>query len=115
MPSFPTAIAGSADLLALGLGLASGFSHCIGMCGIFVVSYAGAPNKDAQGKGLKTPTWRHLLFHGGRLATLAGLGVAGGAVGALGVGAGVGQPRRRRRHARAGARAGRVRAAFPPA
>jgi sulfite exporter TauE/SafE len=65
----------SADFLALGLGLASGFSHCIGMCGIFVVSYAGAPGRGAG---------RHLLFHGGRLAALAALGLAGGAIGALG-------------------------------
>lgn len=65
----------SAYLLAFGLGLAGGFSHCIGMCGIFVVSYAGAP-----GKGMT----RHFLFHGGRLAALGLLGLAGGAIGALG-------------------------------
>ena len=65
----------SAYLLALGLGLASGFSHCIGMCGIFVVSYAGAAGRGAG---------RHWLFHGGRLAALAGLGLTGGAIGALG-------------------------------
>ena len=65
----------SAYLFALGLGLAGGFSHCIGMCGIFVVSYAGAPGRGAG---------RHLLFHGGRLAALMGLGLAGGAIGALG-------------------------------
>ncbi len=65
----------TAYFLALALGLASGFSHCIGMCGIFVVSYAGGP---ARGAG------RHLLFHGGRLAALMGLGLAGGAIGALG-------------------------------
>ena len=62
-------------LLALGLGLASGFSHCIGMCGIFVVSYAGAAGRGGV---------RHWLFHGGRLAALAALGLAGGAIGALG-------------------------------
>ncbi len=65
----------SAYFLALGLGLASGFSHCIGMCGIFVVSYAGVP-----GRGVG----RHWLFHGGRLAALAALGLGGGAIGALG-------------------------------
>lgn len=65
----------SAYLLALGLGLASGFSHCIGMCGIFVVSYAGAAGRGAG---------RHWLFHSGRLAALSGLGLAGGAIGALG-------------------------------
>ena len=65
----------SAFLIALALGLASGFSHCIGMCGIFVVSYAGAPGNGAG---------RHLLFHGGRLTALMLLGLAGGAIGALG-------------------------------
>ena len=67
----------SAYLLAFGMGLAGGFSHCIGMCGIFVVSYAGGSQKS-RGAG------RHLLFHGGRLAALALLGLAGGAIGALG-------------------------------
>jgi len=67
-------------LLTFGLGLASGFSHCIGMCGIFVVSYAGMP--DTSGKPLIHPG-RHLLFHGGRLATLAFLGLIGGSIGVL--------------------------------
>ena len=66
-------------VLALGLGLAGGFSHCIGMCGIFVVSYAGVP-----GEGRRWEPQRHLLFHGGRLLALAALGLAGGAIGALG-------------------------------
>ena len=65
----------SAFLLAFGLGLAGGFSHCIGMCGIFVVSYSGGQSRGAG---------RHLLFHGGRLAALGLLGLAGGAIGALG-------------------------------
>ena len=65
----------SAYLLAFGLGLAGGFSHCIGMCGIFVVSYSGGQSKGAG---------RHLLFHGGRLAALGLLGLAGGAIGAVG-------------------------------
>lgn len=71
----------SVYLLALMLGLASGFSHCIGMCGIFVVSYAGIPDKGER--RLLHPA-RHALFHGGRLAALAALGLAGGAIGALG-------------------------------
>ena len=71
----PVSLLDSAYLLALGMGLASGFSHCIGMCGIFVVSYAGVPRKGAG---------RHLLFHGGRLAALGLLGLFGGAIGALG-------------------------------
>ncbi len=72
---------GSVYLLALALGLASGFSHCIGMCGIFIVSYAGMPGKGER--RLLHPA-RHALFHGGRLAALASLGLAGGAIGALG-------------------------------
>ncbi|MGI4790043.1 MAG: sulfite exporter TauE/SafE family protein [Janthinobacterium lividum] len=71
----PTILIHSAYFLALGMGLASGFSHCIGMCGIFVVSYAGVPRKGAG---------RHLLFHGGRLAALGLLGLVGGTIGALG-------------------------------
>ncbi len=77
----------SAYLLALGMGLASGFSHCIGMCGVFVVSYAGMPDAKALDKGAaRHPLHpaRHLLFHGGRLAALALLGLAGGLIGALG-------------------------------
>ena len=71
-----------AYLLALGMGLASGFSHCIGMCGVFVVSYAGMPDKGDKQRLLHP--MRHLLFHGGRLAALVVLGLAGGAIGALG-------------------------------
>ncbi len=72
----------SPDILALGMGLASGFSHCIGMCGIFVVSYAGMPDKGEGRRRLRP--MRHLLFHGGRLAALSLLGLTGGAIGALG-------------------------------
>ena len=68
--------------LALGMGLASGFSHCVGMCGIFVVSYAGMPDKG-EARRFVHPM-RHLLFHGGRLASLALLGLLGGTIGALG-------------------------------
>jgi len=71
----------SVFFLALTLGLASGFSHCIGMCGVFVVSYAGVPGKG-EPRSLRPA--RHLLFHGGRLTALASLGLAGGAIGALG-------------------------------
>lgn len=68
-------------LLTLGMGLASGFSHCIGMCGIFVVSYAGVPNADGSHRAVNPE--RHLLFHAGRLTALALLGLAGGVIGAL--------------------------------
>ena len=68
-------------LLAAAWGLAGGFSHCIGMCGIFVVSYAGMPAKGDARRFVHPE--RHLLFHGGRLLSLAALGVIGGALGDL--------------------------------
>ena len=72
----------SVYLLTLAMGLASGFSHCIGMCGIFVVSYAGMPGKGEARRRLHPA--RHALFHGGRMAALGVLGLGGGAIGALG-------------------------------
>lgn len=69
--------------LAFGMGLASGFSHCIGMCGVFVISYAGVAGRARQGAG-RQGAGRHVLFHSGRLAALASLGLAGGVIGALG-------------------------------
>ena len=68
-------------LTMLAMGLAAGFSHCIGMCGVFIVSYAGVPGKGEPRSGRPA---RHLLFHGGRLAALACLGLVGGTIGALG-------------------------------
>jgi hypothetical protein len=68
--------------LALTWGLAGGFSHCIGMCGIFVVSYAGLPDKNDPAR-FRQPE-RHLMFHAGRLISLTTLGLLGGAIGALG-------------------------------
>lgn len=70
------------DLLALAWGLAGGFSHCIGMCGIFVVSYAGMPGKDTRQRFVHPE--RHVLFHGGRLLSLTALGLIGGWIGAQG-------------------------------
>ncbi len=68
--------------LALAWGLAGGFSHCIGMCGVFVVSYAGMPDRGDRRRFVHPE--RHALFHGGRLAALAALGTLGGSIGALG-------------------------------
>lgn len=65
-------------LLALGWGLAGGFSHCIGMCGVFVISYAGLPDKGAP---RRIHPERHALFHSGRLLSLAALGALAGTVG----------------------------------
>lgn len=70
----------SVYIVALLTGLAGGFAHCIGMCGIFVISYAGIPDKNSQGKGLN----RHLMFHAGRLGSLGSLGLLGGIIGELG-------------------------------
>ncbi len=67
---------------ALLMGLAGGFAHCIGMCGVFVVSYVGLPDKDAS-KHFWRPE-RHLMFHGGRLSSLTLLGFCGGTIGLLG-------------------------------
>lgn len=68
-------------LLAFGWGLAGGFSHCIGMCGVFVVSYAGMPDKGESPRPLDP--MRHLLFHGGRMLSLTTLGALAGTVGSL--------------------------------
>ena len=68
-------------LLALAWGLAGGFSHCIGMCGVFVVSYSGLTDKRDPRRFLHPE--RHLLFHSGRLLALGVLGLIGGALGSL--------------------------------
>jgi sulfite exporter TauE/SafE len=68
--------------LALAWGLAGGFSHCIGMCGVFVVSYAGINSPNEQ-RRFAHPE-RHALFHAGRLVSLGVLGTLGGVIGALG-------------------------------
>lgn len=62
-------------------GLAGGFAHCIGMCGVFVIATAGAPDERATGRLLHPE--RHALFHGGRLLSLALLGLIAGAAGDL--------------------------------
>lgn len=67
--------------LALGFGLAGGFAHCIGMCGIFVVSVGGLAEK---GERRRFAPGRHLLFHAGRLISLTTLGALAGAIVGLG-------------------------------
>jgi sulfite exporter TauE/SafE len=66
-------------LLAFLWGLIGGFSHCIGMCGIFVVTYSSATRPGAGRSGAQ----RHLLFHGGRLLSLVSLGAIGGLIGTI--------------------------------
>jgi sulfite exporter TauE/SafE len=69
-------------LAAMLLGLASGFAHCIGMCGIFVIAYTGIPDQNAPSHGWHPE--RHLMFHTGRLCSLFALGLLGGTIGILG-------------------------------
>jgi len=64
-------------------GLAGGFSHCIGMCGIFVLSVATV---SAGKSGVASCRWalcRQVLFHGGRLFSLVLLGAIAGSIGSL--------------------------------
>lgn len=65
--------------LAFLWGLTGGFSHCIGMCGVFVASYANATGP----KDSRPHPERHLLFHGGRLFSLVTLGTLGGLLGSV--------------------------------
>jgi hypothetical protein len=93
-------------LLAFSWGLAGGFSHCIGMCGVFVAAYTAPTTKpksaspisgdrsasgnttaiaDTPPKRTKaTEPQRHFLFHFGRLFTLTLLGAIAGALGDIG-------------------------------
>ena len=65
--------------LAFLWGLAGGFSHCIGMCGVFVVAYSGSPEPGSS----RVPPVRHFLFHFGRLCTLSLLGALAGIAGGI--------------------------------
>lgn len=62
-------------------GLAGGFSHCIGMCGVFVVAYSGSPEPGSANN--RVPLVRHFLFHFGRLCTLVILGAIAGFAGEI--------------------------------
>jgi hypothetical protein len=68
-------------LLAFGSGLAGGFSHCIGMCGVFVIAATGMP-APGEPAGRFRPL-KHVLFQLGRLAALSALGCAAGALGSI--------------------------------
>lgn len=68
-------------LSALTGGLVGGFAHCIGMCGVFVLSYAGLPDKGEPRRALHAG--RHILFHTGRLFSLGLLGAIAGIVGGI--------------------------------
>ena len=61
------------------MGLGAGFSHCIGMCGVFVVAYSGMGTTQAPTSNAA----KHAMFHVGRLCVLTALGVLGGLVGSV--------------------------------
>jgi hypothetical protein len=68
----------AAAAVALMWGLAGGFSHCIGMCGVFVLS-CGPIDESNPLRRLQ----RSLLFHCGRVVSLTALGAAAGTIGSL--------------------------------
>jgi sulfite exporter TauE/SafE len=65
----------AAPALVFVWGLVGGFSHCIGMCGVFVIA-CGAAAKGPR-------VLPHLLFHSGRLLSLLTLGMIAGALGSI--------------------------------
>ena len=62
-------------------GLAGGFSHCIGMCGIFVLACTNLA--DTSDGNRHSNTIGQVLFQAGRLVALVLLGAAAGALGTL--------------------------------
>lgn len=68
-------------LLAVTTGLLGGFGHCIGMCGPLITAFGFQKGK---GKTLLTrQVVPHLLYHGGRLLTYAGIGALMGLTGSF--------------------------------
>jgi sulfite exporter TauE/SafE len=70
-------------LLPFMTGLSSGFSHCIGMCGIFVLSTAAVSRAAESQRNYVAAVGRQALFHGGRLVSLSILGLFAGLLGSL--------------------------------
>jgi sulfite exporter TauE/SafE len=65
-------------------GLASGFSHCVGMCGPFVLGQVAAGGAPALGWGRRIGLAALVPYHIGRATTYAALGAAaGGLAGAV--------------------------------
>ena len=60
-------------------GLTGGFSHCIGMCGVFVAAYT--LTSENHNRAAKKYPVRHALFHMGRLISLISLGAIAGLIG----------------------------------
>jgi len=69
-------------LLAFWWGLGGGFSHCIGMCGMFVFAYTGSMAAVGEMRPLGQLV-RHLLFNLGHILTVTLLGGLAGLVGSL--------------------------------
>ena len=71
-------------LMLLGAGLAMSLGHCLGMCGPLVGGLAGA--QQAAGMRLGRVAGAHLVYHSGRIASYAVIGLAFASVGsALGL------------------------------
>ena len=71
-------------LMLLGAGLAMSLGHCLGMCGPLVAGLAGA--QRAAGLGLGRIALAHLVYHSGRIASYALIGLVFASVGsALGL------------------------------
>lgn len=75
---------GALPLAMLVAGLTAGFTHCVGMCGPFVLTQVASDlgRGDARGAWSRTRMVLRMPYHLGRLTTYSGLGaVAGGAAG----------------------------------
>ncbi|MDR3710485.1 MAG: sulfite exporter TauE/SafE family protein [Capsulimonadaceae bacterium] len=70
-------------LLPFFSGLTGGFSHCIGMCGVFVLSAASVGRSGSGRPDYAAAAARQAMFHGGRLLSLLVLGVVAGSLGSL--------------------------------
>jgi hypothetical protein len=79
----PPATTGSFFLL-LTAGLFTGFSHCVGMCGPLVTTFAMRRQTAQRNAPLQSDTFTPLVFYQvGRLATYMGLGAILGLFGSL--------------------------------
>jgi len=72
-------------LLIAFLGGLAGSLHCVGMCGVFPLALAG------RGGPPRAAWARQLLYHAGRINTLAAIGALAGTAGAVFVAQGLGQ------------------------
>lgn len=73
-----TLVASTGFFMLLGVGLLTGLSHCVGMCGPLVGAFT--LRRRAERREISTPL---VLYQTGRLATYLALGTAAGAVGSI--------------------------------